>query len=731
MAVQMRSMSGNNVGAVFILLIVGSLIIPIVTAGNPEAPSMNVSRDREFIAFVKEYADTFYRYHPVRGPEFGIHTYDRTGLDNMSPASLAAEDASLVAAEERLAQIPKGEISPPLRIDYDRVHSNIAYRRDELEITKTYTKNPYYYADIIQVGLLFQILFDYPGTTRDSRLITVLAQLDSIPPLMDNARLHLQAVSPELNRYGITSLEDTKSFISTDIRNYFAGSHLPDGSLADPILDQKIAVATASIDRLIRHLETLERRPGEKPSFALGESGLYKRFTLKEGLVFPENDPFTQVSADLYAELNRSQAQFKEIAAEIDPGRDPRQVWAEIEKEHPSPGELVDVTQHQVDVIRQFLSDADIISLPGDEDIRVQASPPFMISWMATAWSTGPFEGKPAPQAVYYVSDPKGILPDDEGNEFLKNFVTAEMWSTCAHEAYPGHFVQGYALKRIKENDIDTGSLSLVPVSNIFAPFSYYEGWAVYSEQMINDAGFRPGPDRLADQKYRLGQLSDKIYRLAGAYAGIQMHRGTMDVEGAREFIENNSYTTPEYAAILAERAAYEPDFILYAIGSLEFMKIRDEYKAAREAKGLPFSYREYHDKLLSLGQYPLPVIRQKMHDDVESEQVPAVLSSSEETGGDVMSENTTGTRAMATPARTVWTFAPGALFSRPPLCAWDTGIPEPYSVGPDNVPNFKGWFNNSFYRFCPGQKFYYNTFPTLNPYRPTTTKRTPAMTVT
>jgi hypothetical protein len=548
----------------------------------------------------------------------------------MSPESLSSEDASLVADEKTLTQIPRDLLSPELKIDYDRLKANIAFRRDELEVTKTYTKNPYYYADIIQIGLLFQILFEYPGTSRDSRLLTVFNQLDSIPPLMDNACQYLQLVAPELSGYGITSLEDTKSFIDKDIRNYFSGAYLPDGTIADPVMDQKIQTANAAIDRLIQHLKDLESAPGKKPSFALGQEGLVKRFTLKEGLIFPKNNPMQQTSEDLLAELNRSQTEFKEIAAEIDPNKEARQIWAEIQKEHPAPGELVGVIQNQVDVIKQFLHDKEIISVPEDEEITVHVSPPFMVNWMATAWSTGPFEPKPSPSAVYYVSDPKGIFTSEEADEFLKNFVTAEMWSTSAHEAYPGHFVQGYTLKQVKKNAVDNGNLSLVAISNIFAPFSYYEGWAVYCEQMITDAGFRPSSDHLDYQKYQLGHLSDKIYGLAGAYTTIQMHLGTMDMERARRFIENNSYTTPEYARIIAERAAYEPDYILYSIGGQGLINLKEDYKNAREAKGLPFSYREYHDKLLSLGQYPIPVLRQKMFADEATWGIQTKLQSHE-----------------------------------------------------------------------------------------------------
>ena len=86
-----------------------------------------------------------------------------------------------------------------------------------------------------------------------------------------------------------------------------------------------------------------------------------------------------------------------------------------------------------------------------------------------------------------------------------------------------------------------------------------------------------------------------------------------MNSTEAGQFILNNSYITPDYAESLVTRAAYEPDYCLYSIGSMELLRLRDDYKAAVEEKGMNFSYHEYNDKLLSLGQYPIPILRKKM----------------------------------------------------------------------------------------------------------------------
>jgi len=571
---------------------------------------------KEFLQLVELYVDEFYQFHPIRGPESGNHRYDDRGLGDLSPQTLAQELKSLKGWERRLAKINPEQLSAELAIDYALLANNIAARQDELEVTRSYAHNPYFYADIISIGILFQMLFEYANTTPSSRLQVVFRQLDSIPALMENAIQHLQAVAPEVLDYGIMSLEDLEFYLKNDVRDYFAETTLPDGSAATDTLDQKIAVAWTAISQLITHLKTLRDSPGPKPSFALGAQGLAKRWRLKEGIVLPAEKPFENILARTLANIESDRGELVKIAHEIDPNREAVAIWQEVQTHHPKPGEMERVIQGQVDAIVEFLKDKNIIAVPTDEIMRVKTAPKFMLWWYASGWSTGPFEPQPAPPAVYYVSDPQGFLSDAEADEFLQNMSTPVMWSTSAHEAYPGHFLQGYALKRVKREQVDTGNLSLVAISNLFYPYSFGEGWAVYCEQTVREEGLLQDADQRTYAEYRLCQYADSLVGRTRTYAGLRMHLGEMSLDEATDFIERNGLVSRDIAYNAAQRLAYEPDAILYGIGKMALVQLREDYKEALQAKGGTFSLREYHDHLLSLGQYPIPVLRKKMLPD-------------------------------------------------------------------------------------------------------------------
>jgi uncharacterized protein (DUF885 family) len=137
------------------------------------------------------------------------------------------------------------------------------------------------------------------------------------------------------------------------------------------------------------------------------------------------------------------------------------------------------------------------------------------------------------------------------------------------------------------------------------APGSFVEGWAHYTEQMMFEQGFGAG-----DPKLKLGQLADALLRLGRFVVGIREHTGGMTVEQATRFFMDNAYMGETPARIEAERGTFDPTYLVYSVGKLAILKLRDDYQRYR---GAEFSLREFHDKLLADGNAPIWVHRQLM----------------------------------------------------------------------------------------------------------------------
>ena len=79
--------------------------------------------------------------------------------------------------------------------------------------------------------------------------------------------------------------------------------------------------------------------------------------------------------------------------------------------------------------------------------------------------------------------------------------------------------------------------------------------------------------------------------------------------QGVRLFREE-AYLEEASARREAERGTFDPAYVLYSLGKLMVLKLRDDYKAL---KGDKYSARAFHDTLLGNGTVPLWLHRNLM----------------------------------------------------------------------------------------------------------------------
>jgi uncharacterized protein (DUF885 family) len=131
------------------------------------------------------------------------------------------------------------------------------------------------------------------------------------------------------------------------------------------------------------------------------------------------------------------------------------------------------------------------------------------------------------------------------------------------------------------------------------------EGWAHYTEQMMLDEGYGAG-----DLKLRLGQLQDALLRNARYIVGVEMHTGKMSFEQGVEFFMKEGYQTHANSERETKRGTSDPTYLVYTLGKLEILKLREDY---RRLRGASFSLAEFHDQFLAQGFPPVKIIRRAM----------------------------------------------------------------------------------------------------------------------
>jgi uncharacterized protein (DUF885 family) len=86
-----------------------------------------------------------------------------------------------------------------------------------------------------------------------------------------------------------------------------------------------------------------------------------------------------------------------------------------------------------------------------------------------------------------------------------------------------------------------------------------------------------------------------------------------MSVEQGVRFFKDEAFLEDVSARREAERGTFDPSYIVYSLGKLMVLKLREDYKSKAGAK---YSLRQFHDTLLGNGTVPLWLHRALMLGD-------------------------------------------------------------------------------------------------------------------
>jgi len=533
--------------------------------------------------FIDDLLGYLHETHPTHATLDGVHTHDDV-LEDLSRQGMEGEARALAGYLRRLDEINRDGLTGIERLEHRMITANVKARMFDIEEVRTWEKNPQYYSDILASSLAGQALFSHaPAPERARR---VLSKLRQTPRLIQAARDNIKEPPGIFVKVGIETIKGALKFIEHDLPRAFAS--VDDLHLLGDLADAQVEAAQA-VRAYIEYLET-DLAPRARGSFRLGRDNFEKKLKLDEGITMP----LDRLLGVALRELKSTQEAFRTLAGKMN-GSDPLAAWAHQKAQHPAPGELVRIGREQLDELATFLERQSIVSLPAGEPVTVAQTPDFYRWSFASMWTPGPFETKPT-RAYYYLTDADPSWPVDRQNEYLRDYNFPTLWSISIHEVYPGHFLHYQHLRRVE---------SKARKSILFAPASFVEGWAHYCEEMMLEAGF-------GRQNYgiKLGQLAESLIRLARFIVCIRLHTEDLSVEQGVRFFREEAFMEETSARREAERGTFDPTYLVYSVGKLMLMKLRQDYKAQT---GKAFSLKTFHDTLLGQGTAPFWLHRQLM----------------------------------------------------------------------------------------------------------------------
>jgi uncharacterized protein (DUF885 family) len=528
-----------------------------------------------FPHFVDDLLGYLHETHPTHATLDGVHTHDDL-LEDLSRHAIDSQAHALAGYLRRLDEIKQDALTDVERLEHRMLTDHLQARTFDLEVVRPWERNPQYYADLLASSLASQALFTHaPAPERARR---VLSKLRQTPRLIQAARDNVKEPPGIFVKVGIETLRGAQTFIDRELPRAFADVddlHLL-GDLADAQTE-----ASHAIGAYVQHLET-EMAPKARASFRLGREKFEQKLRLEEGIAIP----IDRLLAIAERELRATHERFRSLAGRMN-GTDPLEAWARRKADHPAPGELVRVGRGQLEELATFIRRQALITLPDGEAITVAPTPEFYRWSFASMWTPGPFESKPS-RAYYYLTDIDPSWPPERQDEHLRDYNIPTLWSISIHEVYPGHFLHYQHLRKVEAK---------ARKSILFAPASFVEGWAHYCEQMMIEAGFGR-----QDYGIQLGQLAESLIRLARFIVCIKLHAEDMSVEQGVRFFREEAFMEEASARREAERGTFDPTYLVYTVGKLMLLKLRQDCK---QQQGRAFSLRTFHDTLLAQGTAP------------------------------------------------------------------------------------------------------------------------------
>lgn len=531
--------------------------------------------------FLQEYIDAFLTTYPTYGAWLGLHEYDGQ-VGDFSAEAIAARLRALGEFEQRAQAIDRNAISTQDRLDLALVDRSIKNEVFEWSGLRDYQRNPLVYNHVLDVTQYIKRNY----APLPERVQSLIAHLDGVAGVLASARQHL-GERPIPRPFVDTALDVYKGYVT------FYEESLPAAlnGLADrPLFDAFLRSNGAAADAVRNFVTWLsdEAAPRATDDFAIGER-LYGQMLATGELVDLPLDRLVTIGEE---ELRRNEAAVTDAVGQIDRRRTPAELMREMAQEHPPAGELLESTRRLLDGLRDFLVERDLVTIPSEVRPMVEETPPFARWAFAMMDTAGPFE-EVATESFYYVTPPEAHWPAKQQEEWLTKFDHYTLKDVSIHEAYPGHYVHFLHVKRAPST-----------AARIFMSYSFIEGWAHYSEEMMLDEGVDPSP------KFRLAQLAEALVRNVRYLVAIQMHRGAMTVDQATRMFMEHAFMEELPARKEAVRGTFDPGYLNYMLGKLMVRKLRADVKAEQ---GDRFTLRGFHDALISLGAPPIPLARQAL----------------------------------------------------------------------------------------------------------------------
>lgn len=534
------------------------------------------------------FVDEYFRAQPFFAAQAGKHEFDGQ-LPDVSAHGIKREIARLHDAREQLTAVDPAPLEPNERFDREYLLSVVNRDLFWLEKARFPFSNPNWYLGSLDPDMFLHR--DY--APLDARMKAYIKYARGIPKMATDIQANLQGPLPKTYvELGIAIFGGLADFYKKDVTPVFAP--VDDAELQKQLSAADVAAAQA-MSNLKDYLNTLRRSANDK--FPLGKD-LFAQMVKDTEKVDLNVE---KIEAAGRADLERNTEALKSECATYLPKGTLSACVAKMSAKKPQGGP-VEAARQQLVSLKEFIQKNNVVSIPSGDPVMVAEAPIYNRSNAAFIQVPGPYDHGVA--ATYNIAPPDPQWTKAEQAAYIPS--EASLLFTSVHEVWPGHFLQ------FLHSNANPDKLE-----GIWVGYGFAEGWAHYCEEMMYEEGLGKG-----DPEQHIGQILEALLRDVRLLSAIGLHTEGMTVAQSEKMFKEQAYQDPGNARQQAARGTYDPAYLNYTLGKLMIRKLRSDWLAKTKvatAAGAAAPaddqarWHEFHDKFLSFGGPPIPLLRQQL----------------------------------------------------------------------------------------------------------------------
>nr|WP_214653083.1 DUF885 domain-containing protein [Mucilaginibacter segetis] len=554
--------------------------------------------DAAFTAYEANFLDDLWKLNPGWATSVGYHKYDSLLVvpDDKSRKKMISFTKVQM---DSLSRFDVNSLSDANKIDYHLMQNQMEATQWEIEQLKAYQWNP---ASYNVVGT-FAYILNESYEPLDKRLRSFYQRMEFIPDYYKEAEKQIKNPVTELTNLAVEQNLGGVSVIEKDFADSLKKSRIPAAEQKEML--QRAQLSAQAIKDYAAWLKAL---PNPKPrSFRLGKELYEAKFKYDiqaDGTAQQTYNAAVERKKYVHAQMTKLSKQLwpKYFGGKTMPADSLELISMMIDTlsaSHVAPGDFQTAIEQEIPKLTAFVKAKNLLTLDPSKPLVVRKEPGYMAGVAgASVSSPGPYDKQ---GNTYFNVGSLAGWPAARAESYLREYNQYILQILCIHEAIPGHYTQ-----------LVYANQSPSIIKSILGNGAMVEGWAVYSEEMMLDAGFGgDSPEmRLMWYKWHLRSVCNTIL-------DYSVHAGSMTKEQAIKLLTREAFQQKAEADNKWTRVSVSSvQLTSYYTGYKEIMELRTAWK---KKQGDKYKLKEFNEKFLSYGSAPVKYIKEAM---LKTEQI-------------------------------------------------------------------------------------------------------------